>query len=183
LRGHFRPEFLNRVDEIVIFHRLGMPELKKVVDIQTGILAERLKARGIHLKNNRQGQRPPREVKAMIPVYGARPLKRVIQRMLQDPYCVAYVAGGIERRADCERLKCKATIWLLIRSDKGGDLQTIWLQFIFFISRVILFTARILYFTVSEQLASSFSGSFRLKQVQPSRSQSFGIPIKYKIFA
>ena len=47
---HFRPEFLNRVDEIVIFHRLGMKELKKVVDIQIGVLAERLKARGIQLK-------------------------------------------------------------------------------------------------------------------------------------
>ena len=46
LRRHFRPEFLNRIDEIVVFHRLGLKELKQVVDIQVAILAERLKAKG-----------------------------------------------------------------------------------------------------------------------------------------
>ena len=95
LRHHFRPEFLNRVDEIVIFHRLGMPELKKVVDIQTGILAERLKARGIKLKitdkaRDLLGQR------GYDPVYGARPLKRVIQRMLQDPIALRMLQGELK---------------------------------------------------------------------------------------
>ena len=49
LRRHFRPEFLNRIDDIIVFHRLGIKELKKVVDIQVATLAERLKAKGIEL--------------------------------------------------------------------------------------------------------------------------------------
>jgi ATP-dependent Clp protease ATP-binding subunit ClpB len=95
LRGHFRPEFLNRVDEIVIFHRLGMPELKKVVDIQTGILAERLKARGIQLKITDKA-RDLLGKQGYDPVYGARPLKRVIQRMLQDPIALRMLQGELK---------------------------------------------------------------------------------------
>ena len=51
LRRHFRPEFLNRIDDIIVFHRLGIKELKKVVDIQVAILADRLKAKGIVFQN------------------------------------------------------------------------------------------------------------------------------------
>jgi ATP-dependent Clp protease ATP-binding subunit ClpB len=95
LRGHFRPEFLNRVDEIVIFHRLGMKELKKVVDIQTAILAERLKARGITLKITDKA-RDLLGRQGYDPVYGARPLKRVIQRMVQDPIALRMLQGELK---------------------------------------------------------------------------------------
>ena len=95
LRRHFRPEFLNRIDEIIVFHRLGIKELKKVVDIQVATLAERLKAKGIELKLTdkakdllgRQGYDP---------VYGARPLKRVIQKLLQDPIALRMLQGELK---------------------------------------------------------------------------------------
>jgi len=95
LRRHFRPEFLNRIDDIVVFRRLGMNELKKVVDIQVAILAERLKAKGIELKLTdkakdllgRQGYDP---------VYGARPLKRVVQKLLQDPIALRMLQGELK---------------------------------------------------------------------------------------
>jgi ATP-dependent Clp protease ATP-binding subunit ClpB len=95
LRRHFRPEFLNRIDDIIVFHRLGIKELKKVVDIQVAILAERLKAKGIELKLTdkakdllgRQGYDP---------VYGARPLKRVIQKLLQDPIALRMLQGELK---------------------------------------------------------------------------------------
>jgi ATP-dependent Clp protease ATP-binding subunit ClpB len=94
LRRHFRPEFLNRIDEIIVFHRLGIKELKKVVDIQVAILADRLKAKGIVLKLTdkakdllgRQGYDP---------VYGARPLKRLIQKLLQDPIALRLLQGEL----------------------------------------------------------------------------------------
>jgi len=95
LRRHFRPEFLNRIDDIIVFHRLGVNELKKVVDIQVATLAERLKAKGIDLKLTekakdllgRQGYDP---------VYGARPLKRVIQKLLQDPIALRMLQGELK---------------------------------------------------------------------------------------
>jgi len=95
LRRHFRPEFLNRIDDIIVFHRLGIKELKKVVDIQVATLADRLKAKGIELKLTekakdflgRQGYDP---------VYGARPLKRVIQKLLQDPIALRMLQGELK---------------------------------------------------------------------------------------
>jgi ATP-dependent Clp protease ATP-binding subunit ClpB len=95
LRRHFRPEFLNRIDDIIVFHRLGLKELKKVVDIQVATLAERLKAKGIELELTdkakdllgRQGYDP---------VYGARPLKRVIQKLLQDPIALRMLQGELK---------------------------------------------------------------------------------------
>jgi ATP-dependent Clp protease ATP-binding subunit ClpB len=95
LRRHFRPEFLNRIDDIIVFHRLGIKELKKVVDIQVATLAERLKAKGIKLELTdkakdllgRQGYDP---------VYGARPLRRVIQKLLQDPIALRLLQGELK---------------------------------------------------------------------------------------
>ncbi|MBF0511446.1 MAG: AAA family ATPase [Candidatus Omnitrophica bacterium] len=95
LRHHFRPEFLNRIDDIIVFHRLGLKELKKVVDIQVGILSNRLKARGIGLELSdkakdllaRQGYDP---------IYGARPLKRVVQKLLQDPMALRMLQGELK---------------------------------------------------------------------------------------
>ena len=95
LRRHFRPEFLNRIDDIVVFHRLGIKELKKVVDIQVAILAERLKARGIGLKLTEKAKDFLGH-QGYDPVYGARPLKRVIQKLLQDPIALRMLQGELK---------------------------------------------------------------------------------------
>lgn len=92
LRSHFRPEFLNRVDEIVFFDRLGDEELKAIVDIQLKRVAARLEERNIRLEVSEKA-------KAFLgqegydPVYGARPLKRAIQRALLDPLSLELLEG------------------------------------------------------------------------------------------
>ncbi len=95
LRATFRPEFLNRIDEIVIFNSLGPDEIKKIVGIQVDILAKRLAANKITLELTE-------EAKAFLaktgfdPVYGARPLKRTIQHFIQDPLAVKILEGSIK---------------------------------------------------------------------------------------
>ena len=84
LKGAFRPEFINRIDEIIIFKSLGVEEIKKIVDVQLNILKKRLEERKITLEVSDKAK----EYLANIgydPVYGARPLKRVIQKNIQDP--------------------------------------------------------------------------------------------------
>jgi ATP-dependent Clp protease ATP-binding subunit ClpB len=95
LRSTFRPEFLNRVDEIVIFNSLGTEEIKKIVDIQIGYLSRRLEGNKITLALTDRA----REFLAKTgfdPVYGARPLKRTIQHMIQDPLAVKILDGSIK---------------------------------------------------------------------------------------
>jgi ATP-dependent Clp protease ATP-binding subunit ClpB len=83
LKATFRPEFLNRVDETVIFHRLGLVQIKQIVTIQLGHLQRRLAARRLELSvTDRVKEYLARE--GFDPVYGARPLKRAIQRLVQD---------------------------------------------------------------------------------------------------
>ncbi|MCH5284356.1 MAG: ATP-dependent chaperone ClpB [Akkermansiaceae bacterium] len=92
LRGHFRPEFLNRVDEIIIFDRLGVEELKRIVDIQLERVRRRLATRGLKLELSAAAA----ELVAghgYDPVYGARPLKRAIQRDILDPLSIAILEG------------------------------------------------------------------------------------------
>ena len=84
LKGAFRPEFINRIDEIIIFKSLGVEEIKKIVDVQLNILKKRMEERKITLEVSDKAK----EYLANIgydPVYGARPLKRVIQKNIQDP--------------------------------------------------------------------------------------------------
>ena len=95
LRSTFRPEFLNRVDEIVIFNSLGTEEIKKIVDIQIAYLSKRLEGNKITLALTDRA----REFLATTgfdPVYGARPLKRTIQHMIQDPLAVQILDGSIK---------------------------------------------------------------------------------------
>ena len=97
LRRHFRPEFLNRVDEVIIFNRLELDDIKKIVDIQLEILRNRLKEKEITLQLTGKA----RDVLAKQgddPVYGARPLKRVIQRRIQDPLAVKLLTGEIKEK-------------------------------------------------------------------------------------
>jgi ATP-dependent Clp protease ATP-binding subunit ClpB len=94
VRAHFRPEFLNRVDEIILFHRLQKSELARIVEIQFGRLQKLLEDRKITLTLD-AAARDWLAVKGWDPAYGARPLKRVIQRYLQDPLAEMILAGEI----------------------------------------------------------------------------------------
>jgi ATP-dependent Clp protease ATP-binding subunit ClpB len=94
VRSHFRPEFLNRLDEIILFHRLSRGDMDKIVDIQIGRLQKLLADRKIEIDLDKRA----REWLAQAgydPVYGARPLKRVIQRRLQDPLAELLLEGRI----------------------------------------------------------------------------------------
>jgi ATP-dependent Clp protease ATP-binding subunit ClpB len=92
LRDHFRPEFLNRVDEIVIFHSLGKEHLKQIVDIQLRSLENRLKARGLHLVITDSAKAQLAE-RGYDPIFGARPLKRVIQQEIENPLATHILDG------------------------------------------------------------------------------------------
>ena len=94
VRGHFRPEFLNRLDEIILFHRLGMEHMAPIVEIQVGRVAKLLKDRKIKLELTDAAKRWLGRV-GYDPVYGARPLKRAVQRYLQDPLAEKLLGGEI----------------------------------------------------------------------------------------
>ena len=94
VRGHFRPEFLNRLDEIILFHRLGQEHMGPIVEIQVGRVAKLLKDRKITLDLTEAAERWLGRV-GYDPVYGARPLKRAVQRYLQDPLAEKLLGGEI----------------------------------------------------------------------------------------
>ena len=94
VRGHFRPEFLNRLDEIILFHRLGMEHMAPIVEIQVGRVGKLLKDRKITLDLTDAAKRWLGRV-GYDPVYGARPLKRAVQRYLQDPLAEKLLGGEI----------------------------------------------------------------------------------------
>jgi len=95
VRAHFRPEFLNRVDEIILFHRLQRSEMGRIVEIQFSRLQRLLEDRKITLTLD-AAARDWLATKGWDPAYGARPLKRVIQRYLQDPLSEMILAGEIQ---------------------------------------------------------------------------------------
>jgi ATP-dependent Clp protease ATP-binding subunit ClpB len=92
LRQQFRPEFLNRIDEIIIFKGLTLSEIKRIVDIQVRGLSKRLAERGIELELTDQAKEYLAN-RGFDPVYGARPLKRTIQKEIIDPLAVRILAG------------------------------------------------------------------------------------------
>ncbi|ABA03856.1 AAA ATPase [Nitrobacter winogradskyi Nb-255] len=94
VRGHFRPEFLNRVDEIILFHRLQKSEMGRIVEIQFSRLQKLLEDRKIVLDLD-SAARDRLAEKGWDPAYGARPLKRVIQRSVQDPLAEMILAGAV----------------------------------------------------------------------------------------
>jgi ATP-dependent Clp protease ATP-binding subunit ClpB len=106
LRNHFRPEFLNRVDEIIIFDRLTDKELTRIVDIQLARVLRRLEQQHLQLTLSDAAKRLLAE-EGYDPVYGARPLKRVVQRRLLDPLSLALLEGkfvpGDRIQADVEK--------------------------------------------------------------------------------
>jgi len=95
LKENFRPEFLNRVDEIVIFNYLGKLEIKKIVDLELAKVAERLEKKKIEIGVTEKAKEFLAE-KGFDPNLGARPLKRVIQREVLDPLSLKIVAGEIK---------------------------------------------------------------------------------------
>ncbi len=95
VRGHFRPEFLNRVDEIILFHRLQRSEMGAIVDIQMLRLAKLLTDRKITLELEGEARQWLAD-KGYDPAYGARPLKRVIQKHVQDPLAEMILAGKVK---------------------------------------------------------------------------------------
>jgi ATP-dependent Clp protease ATP-binding subunit ClpB len=92
LRAHFRPEFLNRIDEIIIFHPLSREHLKSIVEIQASALLRRLEDRKIHVELTDAARQQLVE-EGYDPMYGARPLKRTIQRRVLDPLAMRVLAG------------------------------------------------------------------------------------------
>jgi ATP-dependent Clp protease ATP-binding subunit ClpB len=94
VKHHFRPEFLNRVDEIILFHRLQRSEMGAIVDIQMGRLAKLLTERKITVTLSPEAREWLAD-KGYDPAYGARPLKRVIQKNVQDPLAELILAGKV----------------------------------------------------------------------------------------
>ncbi len=104
LRSHFKPEFLNRIDETIIFHNLSPEQLGEIVDIQIQRLARRLAEKNIDLVLS-QGAKTFVAEKGYDPLYGARPLKRVIQKNIENELSMEILKGTIREgdRVSCER--------------------------------------------------------------------------------
>src|SRR5512135_1494605 len=92
LRDHFRPEFLNRVDEVIVFRALTEDQIKSIVDIQLRRLERRLADRRVTLVVTDEARKLLAQ-RGWDPVYGARPLKRAIQRLVQDPLAMMLLEG------------------------------------------------------------------------------------------
>jgi len=92
VRSHFRPELLNRIDEIVIFHALGIEQIQRIVEIQLGGLRKRLAERKMSLELTPAAAEEVARA-GFDPVYGARPLKRTIQKDIVQPLAVAMLQG------------------------------------------------------------------------------------------
>jgi ATP-dependent Clp protease ATP-binding subunit ClpB len=118
VRAHFRPEFLNRIDEIVLFHRLRREDMGAIVDIQMGRLARLLEDRKITLELTPQARAWLAD-KGYDPAYGARPLKRVIQKNVQDSLAEEILAGEIH---DGEQVRIETGgAGIVIRARPAGE--------------------------------------------------------------
>jgi ATP-dependent Clp protease ATP-binding subunit ClpB len=118
VRAHFRPEFLNRLDEVIIFDRLSRANMDGIVEIQLGQLAKRLAKRNIVLTLDETAKTWLAD-QGYDPVYGARPLKRVIQRALQDPLAERLLSGEV---LDGEAVAVHAGVdGLIIGARSGGS--------------------------------------------------------------
>jgi len=95
LRRQLRPEFLNRIDEVIVFHSLGLGEIKQVVEIQVAQLEKRLAEKRITLELS-DAAKAVLAREGFDPVFGARPLKRTIQRLVQDPLALRLLEGEFQ---------------------------------------------------------------------------------------
>jgi ATP-dependent Clp protease ATP-binding subunit ClpB len=117
VRDRFRPEFLNRIDEIIIFSRLERAQIRRIVEIQLRALRDRLAARSMGLEVS-EAAMDLLANEGYDPVYGARPLKRVIQRRLQDPVAVGILEG---RFRDGDTVEVDVENGELVLRRRGGD--------------------------------------------------------------
>jgi ATP-dependent Clp protease ATP-binding subunit ClpB len=101
----FKPEFLNRIDDVVIFHRLSRTDISRIVDLQVDLLTRRLSERGIDVELTDDARKLLGNL-GYDPVYGARPLKRVIQKQLVDRLARALLEGEF---ADGDRVRVEAS--------------------------------------------------------------------------
>ena len=92
LKQYFRPEFLNRIDETIVFHPLSREQLTKIVDVQLNHLRKRLASRNLRLDVSAEAEKLLAE-EGYDPVYGARPLKRVIQQRIENPLASRILRG------------------------------------------------------------------------------------------
>jgi ATP-dependent Clp protease ATP-binding subunit ClpB len=95
VRGHFRPEFLNRVDEIIVFHPLEKAQIAQIVDFQVRLLQQRLENRKLTVILTPEARQYLAD-KGYDPTYGARPLKRLIQREVQDALAMKLLSGALQ---------------------------------------------------------------------------------------
>jgi ATP-dependent Clp protease ATP-binding subunit ClpB len=115
LSNHFKPEFLNRIDETVIFHRLSREDISRIVELPVDLLAKRVSDRGVEIELTD-------DAKTLLgnlgydPTYGARPLKRVIQRQLVDRLALALLEGKF---ADGDRVRVDASEGELVFEKAG----------------------------------------------------------------
>ena len=94
LKEFFRPEFINRVDEIIIFHFLTREDIGRIVDIQVGQISDRLRERNIELRLTDRAREALAD-RGYVPEFGARPLRRLLQRRLLDPLAKLLIEGTI----------------------------------------------------------------------------------------
>jgi ATP-dependent Clp protease ATP-binding subunit ClpB len=117
MRSHFRPEFLNRVDDIIVFHALGKQELRTIIDIQFRGLVKRLEDRKIHIELSDKAKDIIIE-EGYDPTYGARPLKRTIQRRILDPLAMRVLQGDF-REGDTVRIDGRGSELVFSKVEAG----------------------------------------------------------------
>jgi len=117
VRVAFKPEFLNRLDDIVFFHALTTQQLAAIVDIQVAALAKRLSARRLTLQVSDEA-REWLAIGGFDPLYGARPLRRLIQSEIQDRLAMAILSGGV-RDGDVVRVDAAADGSSLVLTSSG----------------------------------------------------------------
>jgi ATP-dependent Clp protease ATP-binding subunit ClpB len=125
LRDAFKPEFLNRIDEVIIFNSLGREEIKSIVEIQLKRLHQNLANRKMALEIT-DGAKALLADKGYDPIYGARPLKRTIQRLIQDPLAVKILEGEF-REGDRIRIDSDTDELLFTHAGAGGTEES-WAQ-------------------------------------------------------
>ena len=121
LRGHFRPEFLNRLDDVILFHALGKDQIEKIVELQVQLFAERLEKRELGLEVTKAALQKLADL-GYDPIYGARPLKRVIQREVADRVARAVLEGRFHK-GDVVRVDVKGDTFVVDTGAVWGATQ------------------------------------------------------------
>jgi ATP-dependent Clp protease ATP-binding subunit ClpA len=120
LKKHFKPEFINRIDEIIVFHTLSKDDLAKIIDLQLARVSERLADKKIKIKVSPKAKKFLVE-KGYDPTYGARPLKRVIQQMILDEIAKQIIVGKIQEGQKVEVDASGDKIVICIKSPTIGS--------------------------------------------------------------